>query len=132
MCLGIIFYLSSRPANTLPVLWFSNMDKVLHGLEYGALSLLIFRAVFLPDFYHIPRTYLLRNILYIFLFCLIFAATDEIHQIYVPGRSADVGDWLSDAGGAALALAYCWYCAGGGRDGRKGRGQSGKGAGKKL
>ena len=117
MCLGIIFYLSSRPANTLPVPWFPNMDKVLHVLEYGALSLLIFRAVFWHDFYHIPHTSLLRNILYIFLFCLIFAATDEIHQIYVPGRAADVGDWLSDAAGTALALAYCWYCTGGGRHG---------------
>jgi|GEM_PF-1407153 len=132
MCLGIIFYLSSRPANTLPAMWFRNMDKILHGLEYGALSLLLFRAVFMPDFYHIPRTYLIRNILYIFLFCLIFAATDEIHQIYVPGRSADVRDWLFDAGGAVLALAYCWYCAGGGRHDRKGRWRTGKRVGKKY
>ena len=32
----------------------------------------------------------------------IYAATDEIHQIFVPGRACRVLDWGIDTGGAAL------------------------------
>jgi VanZ family protein len=32
----------------------------------------------------------------------LYGATDEFHQSFVPGRSADVLDWLADTLGAAL------------------------------
>lgn len=40
----------------------------------------------------------------------VYGATDELHQWFVPGRTAAVDDWVADAAGAALglALAFAW------------------------
>ena len=37
-----------------------------------------------------------------------YGATDEWHQSFVPGRSADVRDWIADATGALLGAGACW------------------------
>ncbi len=37
-----------------------------------------------------------------------YAVTDEIHQAFVPGRQAQVGDVLIDTAGAALGIAALW------------------------
>src|SRR5713101_108586 len=37
-------------------------------------------------------------------FSAAYATTDELHQAFVPGRQAQVGDVLIDAAGAALGL----------------------------
>ena len=37
-----------------------------------------------------------------------YAAFDEYHQSFVPGRFADVFDLLADAAGGAAALVVCW------------------------
>ena len=44
---------------------------------------------------------------------VLYGATDEIHQMYVPGRSPDVLDWFADAAGVAAAcfLYTRWRCA---------------------
>ena len=39
---------------------------------------------------------------------VVYAATDEAHQMFVPGRTADVLDLLADAGGAIVGTAACW------------------------
>jgi VanZ family protein len=31
-----------------------------------------------------------------------FGASDEFHQAFVPGRTADVADWMADTLGAAI------------------------------
>ena len=36
---------------------------------------------------------------------LAYAATDELHQLFVPGRNADPRDWLADAVGIAAGIA---------------------------
>lgn len=40
-----------------------------------------------------------------FIYAIIFAASDEIHQYFVPGRSCELRDFLIDAAGAALGVA---------------------------
>lgn len=37
--------------------------------------------------------------------CLLYAASDEIHQLFVPGRSGEVRDVMIDFSGAALGIA---------------------------
>ena len=37
--------------------------------------------------------------------CLLYAASDEIHQLFIPGRSGEVRDVIIDFSGAALGLA---------------------------
>jgi VanZ family protein len=42
-----------------------------------------------------------------------FGASDEWHQSFVPGRSAEVADWVADTAGAACAavlyVRWTWY-----------------------
>jgi VanZ family protein len=40
------------------------------------------------------------------LYCLLYGATDEIHQYFVPSRSCDIFDWFADATGALLATLF--------------------------
>ncbi|MDI1321017.1 MAG: VanZ family protein, partial [bacterium] len=44
------------------------------------------------------------------LLAAVYAATDEFHQSFVPGRTASLGDVLIDITGAfvALAVAAAW------------------------
>lgn len=34
----------------------------------------------------------------------LYGITDELHQVYVPGRTADVADWLVDMAGALVGV----------------------------
>lgn len=42
------------------------------------------------------------------VFCIFYAATDELHQITIPGRESKVTDVLIDAGGALLGILVMW------------------------
>lgn len=45
------------------------------------------------------------NSLSAFIYCVLFAASDEIHQYFVPGRSCELRDFLIDLAGAAAGIA---------------------------
>jgi VanZ family protein len=94
----LIFYLSSLSQ----VPW-THMapDYVSHALEYFGLALLVARG--LND--GLSNLITPRRLLISFLLCLGYAILDEIHQIFVPNRYADVLDVLSDVVGIVLALA---------------------------
>lgn len=55
-----------------------------------------------------------RNIFYVFLFCVLFAVSDEIHQLFVDGRGGQVRDIMIDSLGAltgiGLYLFFFWLC----------------------
>ncbi len=44
------------------------------------------------------------NRLAAFIYCVLFAASDEIHQYFVPGRSCELRDFLIDLAGAAAGI----------------------------
>ena len=46
-----------------------------------------------------------KNILYTCIFCIIYAIFDEIHQIYVPGRTGKAIDVIIDALGSCMGIA---------------------------
>jgi VanZ family protein len=78
-------------------------DKGVHFVEYGTLSVLLTHALCITA----PQ----RRAILIWgsavLITLVWGATDEIHQAFVPGRFADVGDLIADGCGAvAGSLAY--------------------------
>lgn len=52
-----------------------------------------------------------KGIAVAFAVCVLYAISDEIHQLGVPGRSGQVSDVLIDSGGAALGLAL-YLCVG--------------------
>lgn len=98
LCAGFIFWLSSQ-ANPLPFLpqALLSHDKLLHAVEYAVLAAL----VALPLGWLAPRWMLVVAV----LAASAYGATDEIHQSLVPGRDADVYDWLADSAGALLGAA---------------------------
>jgi len=96
-----IFFVSSLHSPPLP----SNIsDKPAHALAYAGLAGLVARALGrgLP-----PRITRLDLVIG-FAICVIYAASDELHQSFVPGRSPDIADVAADAIGAAVALIACW------------------------
>jgi VanZ family protein len=98
VCAGI-FVASSMPASALPkTLLFSGQDKVEHGLVYGLLGFLVVRALARRD----PRRTVARLVAGAVVFALLFGASDEFHQWFVPGRSVDVFDLLADVTGGLL------------------------------
>lgn len=131
LCGSVIFYLSAQPSSALPSPWFPHMDKLAHAAEYGVLAILLFRAWFWPkDMDHDPREKKFIPLLWAFLWprykgltkiklfnaglvillvCSLYALSDEIHQMYVPGRAAAFPDWMADFLGSGLALALCLY-----------------------
>ena len=43
-----------------------------------------------------------------FIFCVTVAISDEIHQIFIPGRSAEIRDVLIDTLGVCVGLVVVW------------------------
>ena len=38
----------------------------------------------------------------------VYGVSDELHQAYVPGRSADALDWLADTAGATVSVLFIY------------------------
>ncbi|WPX08491.1 VanZ family protein [Anaerocellum danielii] len=45
-----------------------------------------------------------KSFLFFLLFCILYAITDEIHQLFVPGRGTEVYDVLIDGIGALIGI----------------------------
>ena len=72
--------------------------KTAHFTEYAILGALFYLNVIqFPKFNRHPKKILLPII-----FSFLYACTDEIHQIFVPGRSAQFRDVLIDTLGATF------------------------------
>jgi VanZ family protein len=92
--MGIIFSLSSHSWNVLPHIP-KNVDKIIHLIIYVLLAFLLSLSL--------KRSGIKRYVFVVaFLFASIYGITDEIHQSFVPGRYAAVGDVLADSCGALI------------------------------
>jgi VanZ family protein len=45
-----------------------------------------------------------KSFIITFIFCFLYAVSDEVHQIFVPGRAFAIRDIIIDTSGAALGL----------------------------
>jgi VanZ family protein len=97
--MALVFHISSRPAVDVGV-----SDKLLHGLEYGVLTALLYGGL-VGSMPAGPAA------LWSFAISSLYGGTDELHQMLVPGRSADGLDVLADAAGSALAAGLCMVLA---------------------
>lgn len=78
-------------------------DKIEHALLYGLLGLLLARGIMLLR----PATGPLVCVLLVAYLALFYATTDEVHQLFTPGRSCDPFDAAADlAGGTLGALLF--------------------------
>ncbi len=98
-----IFYLSS--VSKFPVEfqdpWASCVSYGAHVFLYLVLTFLLIRAL---NFAGLP---LKKAVAFAFLIAIIYGATDEFHQSFVPYRSMSLSDWLVD-GASALVIVYLY------------------------
>ena len=87
-----VLIVSSWPSLKVPEIGWSVEDKILHLLVYSLLAYLAFRG-WLPS--HGPLR-VRRTIWVILLILACFAAADEYHQRWIPGRFVEWGDFLAD------------------------------------
>lgn len=92
----LMFYLGAQPFSA--GLFRSPWDKLAHFLTYAILTAL-FR-------FGIGGGRPLRLVSLI----AAIASLDELHQLYVPGRTGDLADLATDIAGAVAAIMACeWY-----------------------
>jgi VanZ family protein len=82
--------------------------KCAHMTEYAILALLIYSALTV-----FPRLEARKKVWWCVVLVILYAASDEFHQSFVPTREASVIDVLVDTSGAAgalfvLRLVGCW------------------------
>ena len=105
--MGTIFWLSSRSTLPRPPGASPSLVSVLGHLgAYAILALLLAWALLAAD-RRPPWTLAIAWVI-----AVLYGVTDEIHQSFVPNRHPDLFDVLTDATGAALALAAIWRLVG--------------------
>jgi VanZ family protein len=94
--MALIYYLSSR---TWPMLMnapdFHFPDKFVHMLTYIPLAFVFSIAL--------KKSGMKKYVLITgFILATLYGITDEVHQVFVPGRCSDVSDALADIAGAFI------------------------------
>lgn len=70
--------------------------KIAHFCEFAALGFCVAGAVY----FYLNKTDLLKSL----IFCVIYAVSDEIHQIFVPERAGRVFDVFIDSCGSIFGI----------------------------
>ena len=88
---AIIFLISSMPGSSIPG-QISPYSLLFHYTLYFLFSYPLLK------FFH--------NMIDAYLFGSIYAASDEIHQLFVPGRSCDPLDYITDVLGLMTGMVF--------------------------
>lgn len=113
VCMGIIFFLSAQNGSgsqTLsdnftsflgfPLYFVRAIRKAAHFLEFTGLAVLFFNALY--------RSFGRFRPFLSFVLTAAYAASDEIHQLFVEGRACRVFDFFVDCAGAATGIAVLY------------------------
>ena len=95
--LALQVLLTSLPGKSIPIGLPHPLDWAGHFCLYGGLGAFIARAAAL-------RRWPLHRLVWTGVLLSAWALVDELHQLFIPGRDAEVGDWLSDTLGASVGL----------------------------
>ncbi len=95
--IGIIFWLSSL--HRIPNIHIPMADKIAHFCFYFVLSGLAYRAFLLQEKIQPLRRHAAISAV---LFTILYGITDEVHQLFVWGRTSDFLDVAVDALGAFI------------------------------
>lgn len=134
--MGLIFSMSAKPAEesskmsnsvgfTIGKIFISNFDdmsyddqfeivenmdhgvrKTAHAVEYMILG--VFCIIWIYD----KDKKILYQIFLALLICALYATTDEIHQMFVPGRACRFTDVLIDSSGAITGIVIMYFLLG--------------------
>jgi VanZ family protein len=101
----LLFVASSVPGDAYPRVDIPSSDKLVHLALYGVLGLLCARALITGA----SEQPLPWRVLVAVGISTAFGLTDELHQSFVPNRSADWHDLVADSVGALLGAAvFAW------------------------
>lgn len=98
----LIFIGSSFEKEQLPPFKLFSLDKLLHSIEYLIFGLLLMLAFVTSASEKVRR----KAISISLIIGICYAASDEIHQLFVRGRSGSIVDLLFDALGLGLGI---WF-----------------------
>ena len=104
ICASGIFFMSSLSNPALPP---DVSDKTGHGLAYFGLGLLVLRGLAGGAWTGVTARTSLKAV----ALTAAYGASDELHQLFVPGRTADIYDLRADVTGAAVGVALVWLLA---------------------
>ena len=97
--IGLITWLGNLSGPSSGWLDFPHSDKWIHGLFFGVLAFLLFRA-----FRGERKWRPVRAAAIAFLATAGYGGFDEFRQQFDPNRKADWQDWAADVTGASIAL----------------------------
>ncbi len=80
------------------------LNSMAHFCEYTVFGGLLTNALH----HHFPKR---KALLAAIALASLYGITDEIHQIFVPGRMCDSTDWLVDTAGASLGTWIASYAS---------------------
>lgn len=100
----ILFIATTIPTQKLPSIGFN--DKLIHFIAYFVLAIYV----------NLTMIYQRKSILLFekaplatIIICLFYGAVDELHQMLVPGRSAEALDWVADAIGVVFGVFTVYF-----------------------
>ena len=93
---AVILLLTSVPMP--PISAPMGTDKSVHAILYLVLGFLAARALLSE------RTARVWQLLVLVLALIAFGGLDEVHQRWIPGRTADMRDWAADTGGSVAGV----------------------------
>jgi VanZ family protein len=100
----ILLIATSLPAPDLPDVWGS--DKLKHFLAYAVLALLLNLALLVQDKHSLSS----KKAAFLTLgICFLYGLFDEIHQMFIPGRSAEGLDLAADITGALTGVLVVFF-----------------------
>jgi VanZ family protein len=80
-------------------------DKLKHFSAYSILAFLLSLNLFFQEKWE----YASKNYLaYTLMICILYGAFDEIHQLFVPNRSAEFLDWFADISGSIVGSFFAY------------------------
>lgn len=132
--MGCIFYLSSQTATdsralsqtVLEILrewirfstsWISFASKL--GSKYSGVSIrkwahfIIYLVLGLVSYGALPRHWSAKKrMAWVISLCFVYAVTDELHQLFVPGRACQMRDVLIDSLGSGVGMSVGYFIKG--------------------
>jgi VanZ family protein len=99
--MAAIFYVSAQPDVSIPS---GLTDKSSHSIAYAGLGVLMTRALAGGLGVRVG----VRAACLGALLTAVYGLTDELHQMFVPGRSADLYDVVADGIGGVIGAFVCW------------------------
>lgn len=121
--MGFIFVLSNQPSEVSSEhsgMFVSPLQQLMLGVNPELLTFIVRKGAHIFAYYVLgvlsynafchgwTRPYA-KPVLWSCVLCILYAITDELHQLFVPGRSGEVRDVIIDSLAAVTGVWTCWY-----------------------